>query len=306
MTNEQLAVFIQQGGNDELIPILWERVRKLFYILSERYFKAYGESLTHYGVTSSDLKQESYKAFLKAVEGFKPDKSYKFTSYLHYPLKNAFRNLLSSDLLNSADSLNAPVGVEADGDNDELIDFISDDTANPEELTEQLSMKDTIRETVRQAVSELPTEEQELVRERYYRNRTLSELAHLHSVSKEAMRKREQRIFERMRENPSLQRLGADLGYDSCRIYNNSLSAYKRTGVSNVEYIAIERTDIKRREQDFTRQLEQLKREYNKLYTEFYSGKINNSQLIERERELDYRKNKLMHQQEQINLLRFF
>ncbi|MBQ3037915.1 MAG: hypothetical protein IJD30_01920 [Clostridia bacterium] len=25
MTNERLAEFIQQGGNDELIPILWER-----------------------------------------------------------------------------------------------------------------------------------------------------------------------------------------------------------------------------------------------------------------------------------------
>ena len=37
MTNEQLAVFIQQGDSDELIPVLWEKVRKLVYLKSEQF-----------------------------------------------------------------------------------------------------------------------------------------------------------------------------------------------------------------------------------------------------------------------------
>ncbi|MBQ8780684.1 MAG: sigma-70 family RNA polymerase sigma factor [Oscillospiraceae bacterium] len=310
MTNEQLAVFIQQGGNDELIPILWERVRKLLYTLSDGYFKAYGDSLAHYGITPSDLKQEAYSAFLKAVEAFAPDKGYLFTSYLKYPLKNALRSLRTSDLLNKADSLNSPIGDESEGGESELIEFISDSTADTEEQAEQVLMSESIKETVRKAVEELPEEEQELIQERYFNNRTLSDLARQHNVSHETIRQREQRIIKRMRENPSLQRLGADLGYESCRIYSNSLSAYKRTGISNVEYIAIERTDIEREQQERERKLrslqkqrEQLEKEESRLYAEYYSGNITSSQLLEREQELDCRKRELSRQMTQINLL---
>ena len=40
MTNEQLAEFIKQGGNDELIPILWERIRKLMYMKAAKVYCA--------------------------------------------------------------------------------------------------------------------------------------------------------------------------------------------------------------------------------------------------------------------------
>ena len=52
MTNEQLASFIKQGGSDELIPILWERVRPIFYKFADRYYKAYPDYLSQYGITS--------------------------------------------------------------------------------------------------------------------------------------------------------------------------------------------------------------------------------------------------------------
>lgn len=312
MTNEQLAVFIQQGGNDELIPLLWERVRKLIYTLSDSYFKSYGDTLAHYGLTPSDLKQEAYSAFLKAVEAFDPDKGYLFTSYLKYPLKNALRGLKTSDLLNKADSLNAPIGDESGGETAEFIDFISDNTADTEEQAEQILMKESVKETVRKAVEELPEEEQNLIQERYFNNRTLSDIAQLYSISRETIRQREQRIIKRLRKNPSLQRLGADLGYESCRIYSNSLSAFKRTGISNVEYIATERTDIEREQQERERRLkslhkrlDQLKQEEKRLYTKYYSGKITGSQLTERERELEHRKRELSHQMTQTNLLRY-
>lgn len=31
MTNEALAELIQQGDNDELLPVLWEKTAKLLY-----------------------------------------------------------------------------------------------------------------------------------------------------------------------------------------------------------------------------------------------------------------------------------
>lgn len=67
MTNEQLASFIKQGGNNELIPLLWERVRKLVNLLANRYFKAYAYKLTACGITVEDMRQTGYFAFKHAV-----------------------------------------------------------------------------------------------------------------------------------------------------------------------------------------------------------------------------------------------
>lgn len=52
MTNEQLAAFIKQGGNDELIPILWERIRKIMYMKSDstvRYKDDFSNAVLIYG-----------------------------------------------------------------------------------------------------------------------------------------------------------------------------------------------------------------------------------------------------------------
>lgn len=43
MTNEHLAEFIQQGGNDELIQILWNNVKKIVYMLSDKIYKEYSK-----------------------------------------------------------------------------------------------------------------------------------------------------------------------------------------------------------------------------------------------------------------------
>ena len=34
MTNEALAELIQQGDNDELLPVLWEKTARLLYKMS--------------------------------------------------------------------------------------------------------------------------------------------------------------------------------------------------------------------------------------------------------------------------------
>lgn len=123
MTNEQLAIFVGQGGNDELIPLLWENVRKLLYMRADRYYRAYKDDCSAYGITSWDLRQAAYTAFLNAIPAYKrkseeqPDKEYKFTSFLKYPFKNAIRNLLTKDILNTSDSLNRTV-TDSDGNND--------------------------------------------------------------------------------------------------------------------------------------------------------------------------------------------
>lgn len=77
MTNEQLAGFIQQGGNDELIPILWDKTRALIIKKCEKIWQFYSDKLERFGYSFEDLQQESYNALLFAVRAFKSERQYK-------------------------------------------------------------------------------------------------------------------------------------------------------------------------------------------------------------------------------------
>ena len=241
MTNEQLAVFIQQGDNNELILLLWERVRKLMHMLSDRYYRAYREKLAAYGITADDLKTAAYPAFLKAVEGFDEGKGFKFISYLKNPLRNEFRKMRTKDSLNQAESLNAMIeNGESDGET-EYIDLIADEIAL--DFVEQVE-RDSVVETVRIAVKTLPPEHQDYIRKRFYDRLTLKEIAQSEGKSAEAIRQYEKKILKSLRYNKDIFKLGNELGYNSQRVYHNSYGSFKRNGISNAEYVAIMRADI--------------------------------------------------------------
>lgn len=95
MTNEQLVAFIQ-AGNTELTPILWDKVKHLCYMICGRYYSTNAERFVACGVELSDLRQESYLAFLRAIDSFKPNDGVLFTSYLNFPIKNCAANLLGT------------------------------------------------------------------------------------------------------------------------------------------------------------------------------------------------------------------
>lgn len=188
MTNEQLAVFIKQGDNDELIPILWERVRKLMYMKSDKAYNALQSRFVQCGVDILDLKQSCYIAFLKAIEGYKPDGKNKFTSYLSYPFKNAVRELTGvrihkNEPLNNCTSLDEPL-------KDEELDFtladtIADDNAvNAVELVEQ---EDNYR-ILHEAVDKLQEPMNRVINAYYFENKCLTKIGEEMSVSTERIR----------------------------------------------------------------------------------------------------------------------
>lgn len=65
MTNELLAEYIQQGNNDELIPLLWENVRKLLYMMSDKFYKLHKASCDSSGVEAWTLNRQAIRHFLK-------------------------------------------------------------------------------------------------------------------------------------------------------------------------------------------------------------------------------------------------
>ena len=272
MTNEQLAGFIKQGGNDELIPILWGNVKNLLYMFADNYYRAYNDYLDRYGITEWDLKQQAYTAFLKAIEAYDENGEYKFTSYLKYPFKNAVRTLLTKDALNKSESLNTPVKSSEDSGNElELGDTIPD----PLSLDFVKDIEDSdetayIQRTVRSAVDNLPETEREVIQEHYFKRRTYKDIAKEKEKSIECIRQRTHKAIMHLKRNKDIRRLGDELGYTSQKSYNNSFSTFKRSGICGAERVAIERADI---DTKLVRRNILLEK-YNKLQDEFMSGKI--------------------------------
>lgn len=151
-----LAEFIKQGGNDELIPLLWDKIQKLMFLKSDTIYRLKKDSFDKAGIELWDIRQACYPAFLKALEGYKPEQGHKFTSYLTYPFKTAVNELLGirgkKELLNECISLDKPV-VQPDGGECSLSDIIPDYTA--QEAFERIEANDDTR-ILHQAISKLP------------------------------------------------------------------------------------------------------------------------------------------------------
>lgn len=120
MTNEELALLIQQG-HTEYIPQLWDNLYRLIYKLCYAMYRKNSDRFSHYGITADDVLQQSYFGFLAAVKAYSPDKGFKLTSYLHYHLVNCVRPLLTKDALNKSESLNVLVGEEENTEKQELL-----------------------------------------------------------------------------------------------------------------------------------------------------------------------------------------
>lgn len=83
MTNEAIAELVRQGGNDELIPLLWEKTSRLIFQKMGRYWELFSETFRRYGYELADIRQEGYNALLFAVKQYDSSKPYKFTTYLN-------------------------------------------------------------------------------------------------------------------------------------------------------------------------------------------------------------------------------
>ena len=179
MTNEQLAAFIKQGDNDELIPILWERIRKIMYMKSDSVYSTLQGRFQQCGVDIWDLKQSCYMAFLKAIDGYKPDTGNKFTSYLSYPFKNTVNELIGmrtqkqkNEPLNDCTSLDTPL-KEDEPDSNTLVDMIADDNAvNAVELVE---LEDDYR-VLLEAVDGLKYPQNRVINSYYFEDKRMKDI----------------------------------------------------------------------------------------------------------------------------------
>ena len=118
-----MAALINEGGNDELIPLLWERIRKLVRSVAQKFYIKNQDLCSSHGVGEADLLQVGYFAFLQAIKYYDKSKEYCLTTYLNLPLKTEFAKALNSrtkdginEPLNNCTSLDLPINHdEAEG-----------------------------------------------------------------------------------------------------------------------------------------------------------------------------------------------
>lgn len=208
MTNEQLATFIHQGGNDELRPLLWDKVKALVYMKAEQYYRGHASLCASHGVELWDIKQAGYMAFTEALEAYKPESEYKFTTFIAFPFRNAvaallgLRNRQQSDPLNNAVSLDAPV---KDEDNDTTLIELQPDSQSLD-FVDRLEAA-AVSDIVRERLELLEPRERFVITEYYLENKTMLQIADLLDISHQRVRQIRVNAERHLRADKELRKL---------------------------------------------------------------------------------------------------
>lgn len=207
MTNEELATRIK-AGERELTSELWEQVRKYLYYRAKRFYNANCERCARAGFTLDDLGQECYFVFLKAVQYWKPESGYKFTTFLDFPFKNTCKQLLGiarkgTDPLNCCVSLDRPC-KEEDSEGTTLGDLQADETAH--EFIYRVE-QEAISQVIAQEVDSLAEPVCSVVKQYYLEGLTFKRIGELRGVSHQRARQLLEKGTRELRKSNVLRRL---------------------------------------------------------------------------------------------------
>ena len=176
MTNEQLAVLIQQDNN-ELLPLLWENTSRLIYKKCGQYWRAYSDKFKRHGYDLSDLKQEGFIILLQALKYYNSDKSYKFSTYLNYAAKNVLSRIINNnDALSQVNTLSLEQPIDEDKEGDLFLSDIISDSGIEGEFDEV--ERRILYLPLHQIIDSLPEAERKAITAYYLENKTYQEIVH--------------------------------------------------------------------------------------------------------------------------------
>ncbi|MBR5088286.1 MAG: sigma-70 family RNA polymerase sigma factor [Ruminiclostridium sp.] len=254
MTNEQIAALIGTGEADELIPILWERTRKLYRKMSNGFASYYSGRCLQCGVTVEDILSECYFAFLDAVKAYNnrpvEQSDYKFTAYCGRNFKNHAGALLGfrtnkqyNEPLNNAVSLNAPVsnGSTGNPDETEFGELLPDERS--EDALREIENNDfarTVRATVQEELSD-DADALRVIEQHYYEEKTFEQIGAECDLSRGRIQQIESKALYKLRNSRRIRLLAGKI--DPYR--HIGVDTFRREG-SIVEQI-VERQDESQR-----------------------------------------------------------
>ena len=213
MTNEELVALIQDGARDKL-PELWEQVEKFVALQARRRYLLFGDQG---GVTVEDLYQSGYIALVAAADSYDPEAGRSFISWLALALKNAFAEAggcrsrkQARDPLHRAGSMDAPVQA-GDEDSVALGELIPD----PGDAQAFQNMEDRIyleqlHDALEKALDELPSQQGDTLRRRFYQSWSLEEIAAAEGVYGETVRQWQMKGLRALRRRRDLRQFVED------------------------------------------------------------------------------------------------
>ena len=170
MSNEELALQIK-AGNTELYAELWKNTEKLMIWKINKLYDIQSPRFARAGLELDDLKQLAFFALIAAVEAYDPQKSYAFSSYISFHLRNTIAAALGirssrRDPLNNCTSLDMLVGEDEDITIGEL--FADPDSDCPFDEIADNDLIAACRRDLEKIMSEFPEDEAAVIRCKYF------------------------------------------------------------------------------------------------------------------------------------------
>ena len=277
MTNEEMALAIQQGDKSQIAP-LWDQLYRLIGMHAGRCFWRLQGRCAAAGVTEEDLIQIGFFAMLDAVRAYDPASGYKLTAFLRYPLQNRFNAILGlrtvkaqKDPLNSCESLDEPIGGE-DADFTRS-DILPDENAGQafEDVIES-EWRRSLRTVEDEAINKHLTEgETAAVRGTFFEGLRLQPIADRLGVTRERVRQLQYSGLRRLRTGEAVRKLRPfwDDEYGALGLRGTGLSAFRYGGSSTeraVETLERRRVNITaKRLQETEELLKRIRKEREEL-----------------------------------------
>lgn len=234
-TNEELARRIKEGER-ELLPELWEGVRRYIYAVAYKWWRAWRDNRP--GLDVNDVVHRGCIALYESITDYDPERG-AFLSWLHYLLLTAFCVELGCRTPaqlkrpeNQAISLSLPAGDESEDIT--LEDMLEDPEAeNAFNDVEEDVYQYQAAEVVKQALCELSERQQEVIWGKYYEGKTLSEISEVIGISISAVQQHERKAYRILQKNPSIRELHHG---DRNLFRHTGYTAWKNTGCSVQEW----------------------------------------------------------------------
>lgn len=231
MSNEDLAIRIQKGES-ELIPDLWEQVKKLAMWKARRIANALEGSKR---IEFDEFVNAGYLALSEAVEAYNPERGKFSTLYMFY-LRTAFSEVLGcrtertkNDPIHKALSLEMPLGDDPDGDM--LSELIPDASALAafEAADDRLWLKE-LHISLEKALCAIPPRYSDVLRRRYYQDETIQEIAADLGVSDSAIANMEKKGLRLIRVSSAAKQLISFSEFDYYRY--TGAGSFQHSGMS--------------------------------------------------------------------------
>lgn len=243
MSNEELVVEIRAGAVERMGE-LWEQVKGLVAWKARHVMTGLENRGNPCGVELDDLVQSGYFAVLKAIETYDPT-ACAFSSWLGFYLKTAFAEATGCrteksrmEPLNQALSLDKPLGDEADGAT--FGDLVPDHRAAATlTAVEEMVWLEQLREAMEGVLAELPEEQSDVIKQRYYEQQTLAGTAERMGTTAEEVRKLKGRGLKALRHYKLANRIRPFYDFDCYA--GTGLSAFRNSGMSVQERYLIVR-----------------------------------------------------------------